>query len=435
MRRGHHPARLVPLAAGAPLTDPQQQRRARLAYYLCAAPAAATEEDLIRVAGSRWGIEECFQTAKNETGLDHYQVRRYDAWYRHTTLAMLAHAYLAVTAAIAPKALAAASRLGASAFAITLRSLSSPGRPLRGRSGTFARRAMSSRPKPPSAVLYIRRPAASSQSTIPAANTSARASMGSPRACSGLMYPALPLRASPSSCAGEPAWAAPSRSLARAIPKSQTFTSPSNETSRFDGDTSRWTIPSGLALVVGAAMGVVEPLERLAHDVDAELEGQRHLRARAAAQQIVEVETLDVLHRDEESLVLATQVEHLDDVRVAEARRELRLVHEHVAERRVARELRQDLLDDAAPRGAELGLLTRQVDLRHPALSDEIEQRVATEETREKDVGGGRHDGGLTSPSPGRRVRSSRRADASVCDAAHGCGRRRADDERILGRS
>jgi SRSO17 transposase len=50
------------------------------------------------VAGSRWGIEETFQFAKNETGLDHYQVRRYDAWYRHITLSMLAAAFLAVTA-------------------------------------------------------------------------------------------------------------------------------------------------------------------------------------------------------------------------------------------------------------------------------------------------------------------------------------------------
>jgi SRSO17 transposase len=86
-----------------------------LAYYLCCAPAAATDEDLIRVAGSRWAIEECFQTAKTETGLDQYQVRRYDAWYRHVTLAMLAHAYLAVTAATAPKALAAASSRSRSA--------------------------------------------------------------------------------------------------------------------------------------------------------------------------------------------------------------------------------------------------------------------------------------------------------------------------------
>src|SRR5580700_8211928 len=58
-----------------------------LAYYLCCAPAGTPDEELIRVAGSRWAVEECFQTAKNETGLDHYQVRRYDAWYRHATLA------------------------------------------------------------------------------------------------------------------------------------------------------------------------------------------------------------------------------------------------------------------------------------------------------------------------------------------------------------
>jgi SRSO17 transposase len=80
-----------------------------LAYYLCCAPTATTDNELIRVAGARWAIEDSFQTAKNEVGLDHYQVRRYDAWYRHITLALLAHAYLAVTAAIAPKALAAAS--------------------------------------------------------------------------------------------------------------------------------------------------------------------------------------------------------------------------------------------------------------------------------------------------------------------------------------
>ncbi|WP_221497937.1 IS701 family transposase [Pseudonocardia eucalypti] len=80
-----------------------------LAYYLCAGPPGTTDDDLIRVAGSRWAIEECFQTAKNEVGLDQYQVRRYDAWYRHITLALLAHAYLAVTAAITPKDLVTAS--------------------------------------------------------------------------------------------------------------------------------------------------------------------------------------------------------------------------------------------------------------------------------------------------------------------------------------
>jgi hypothetical protein len=45
-----------------------------------------------------WQIEECFQAAKNECGLDQYEVRRYVGWYRHITLAMLAHAFLAATA-------------------------------------------------------------------------------------------------------------------------------------------------------------------------------------------------------------------------------------------------------------------------------------------------------------------------------------------------
>ncbi len=86
---------------------PNTKGELELAYYLCHGPVGTTIEELIRVAGARWAIEECFQTAKNETGLDHYQVRRYDAWHRHITLAMLAHAYLAVTAAHAPKAQAA----------------------------------------------------------------------------------------------------------------------------------------------------------------------------------------------------------------------------------------------------------------------------------------------------------------------------------------
>ncbi|MDQ0957318.1 SRSO17 transposase [Streptomyces sp. B4I13] len=56
-------------------------------------------DELVRVAGTRWAIEECFQAAKNECGLDQYEVRRYVGWYRHITLAMLAHAFLAAMSA------------------------------------------------------------------------------------------------------------------------------------------------------------------------------------------------------------------------------------------------------------------------------------------------------------------------------------------------
>lgn len=49
----------------------------------------------------RWAIEECFEAAKGEVGLDQYEVRSWHGWYRHITLAMTAHAYLTVLYAIA----------------------------------------------------------------------------------------------------------------------------------------------------------------------------------------------------------------------------------------------------------------------------------------------------------------------------------------------
>lgn len=76
------------------LSDPDD-----LAYYLCHGPERTPLRELVRVAGARWAIEETFQTAKGQVGLDQYQVRRYDSWYRHITLAMLAHAFLTITTA------------------------------------------------------------------------------------------------------------------------------------------------------------------------------------------------------------------------------------------------------------------------------------------------------------------------------------------------
>jgi len=65
-----------------------------IAHYICYGPAASRLKDLVKVAAARWVVEESFQVAKNECGLDHYQVRLYPAWYRHITLAMAALAYL-----------------------------------------------------------------------------------------------------------------------------------------------------------------------------------------------------------------------------------------------------------------------------------------------------------------------------------------------------
>jgi SRSO17 transposase len=71
-----------------------------LAYLRCYAPVPVPLSTLVRVAGQRWRIEESFQAAKELVGLDQHQVRRWTSWHRWTTLAMLAHAFLAVATAI-----------------------------------------------------------------------------------------------------------------------------------------------------------------------------------------------------------------------------------------------------------------------------------------------------------------------------------------------
>ena len=53
-------------------------------------------QELIGIAGRRWVVEDCFEAAKGEVGLDEYEVRKWDGWQRHVTLCLLAHAYLAV---------------------------------------------------------------------------------------------------------------------------------------------------------------------------------------------------------------------------------------------------------------------------------------------------------------------------------------------------
>jgi SRSO17 transposase len=69
-----------------------------LAFYRCWSPRPVPLRTLVGVAGTRWNVETCFQTGKR-IGLDEPQVRRWDSWYRHITLVMLAHAILTVIAA------------------------------------------------------------------------------------------------------------------------------------------------------------------------------------------------------------------------------------------------------------------------------------------------------------------------------------------------
>ena len=70
-----------------------------LAYYVCFGPEDTSVEELVRVAGMRWAVEESFEEAKGEVGLDQYEVRRWLGWHQHITLALLAPAFLAVTPA------------------------------------------------------------------------------------------------------------------------------------------------------------------------------------------------------------------------------------------------------------------------------------------------------------------------------------------------
>jgi SRSO17 transposase len=75
-----------------------------LAFYRCWSPAPVTLATLVGVAGMRWSIEEQFQAAKSQVGLDHYQVRTWTGWHRFVTLAMLALAFLMACAAAAAPA-------------------------------------------------------------------------------------------------------------------------------------------------------------------------------------------------------------------------------------------------------------------------------------------------------------------------------------------
>jgi len=77
----------------------RNDRTGELAYLRCYTPHPVPLRTLVVVAGQRWRIEESFQAAKGLTRLDQHQVRRWVSWHRWTTLAMLAHAFLAVATA------------------------------------------------------------------------------------------------------------------------------------------------------------------------------------------------------------------------------------------------------------------------------------------------------------------------------------------------
>src|ERR1700730_11898199 len=66
-----------------------------LAFFTTWCPAGTTIETLVAVEGHRWAIEDSFETAKNEFGLDHNESRSWHGWHRHVSLVMLAFAMMA----------------------------------------------------------------------------------------------------------------------------------------------------------------------------------------------------------------------------------------------------------------------------------------------------------------------------------------------------
>jgi SRSO17 transposase len=95
--------------AVCPINRPDPRRYARwllirrnvtepsdVAYFLCGGPPGTPLGELVRVAGARWAVEECFELAKGDCGLDGYEVRSWVGWHRHVTLSLLALAAVAV---------------------------------------------------------------------------------------------------------------------------------------------------------------------------------------------------------------------------------------------------------------------------------------------------------------------------------------------------
>jgi SRSO17 transposase len=89
-----------------------------LAYFSTWCPAGTPIDTLVSVEGHRWAIEDSFETAKNEFGLDHNETRSWHGWHRHVSLVMLGFAMMAAIQHLANKSIPKKTR----------RSISSAGR-------------------------------------------------------------------------------------------------------------------------------------------------------------------------------------------------------------------------------------------------------------------------------------------------------------------
>ena len=138
------------------------------------------------------------------------------------------------------------------------------------------------------------------------------------------------------------------------------------------------------AALVAGLVGGMQALERVAHDPQDD-RGRHPLalrpqRAREAAQRLA----LDVLHHQEELALRGHDIQRWDDVRMADARGEARLVEKHCDELGVSRELRVEPLDRDGAREASGSHQAPQVHGRHPAGRDLIEDRITSDDSRRR---------------------------------------------------
>jgi hypothetical protein len=134
-----------------------------------------------------------------------------------------------------------------------------------------------------------------------------------------------------------------------------------------------------LALHVARVVRVVEGLEDLVDHEDGQVPRHVQLLLRARPQEAQRVGAVDELEGDEVLPAHVAEVEDLDDLRVRELRRQLRLVDEHRDERRVGREVREDPLDDEDLLEPVRGANLRAEDLGHASDGEALEERVAAE--------------------------------------------------------
>jgi hypothetical protein len=225
-------------------------------------------------------------------------------------------------------------------------------------------------------ALEQARPVRISCSTIPVAKMSMRRSISFDTVCSGAMYANLPLSVPllVSSTASPPS--------AFAIPKSRIFTAPSYDSITFDGETSRWIMPSDLAVLGRELVRVGQRPAHLAPDVRHQL-GPRRPHARPQrAHGFGQIVAAHVLHGHEVLVVHRAELENLDDIGVRQLGRDLGLVDEHLGERRIVRQVRQDALDDEGSLKARWALDARLEHIGHTSPTDAFKQRVLAEWNR-----------------------------------------------------